>query len=229
MKNKKLNLIIVPLVIVLVGGLATFKYISNKNTKEKINAMIEENTNKKNKNKDEEKKEDKITEEKENENNSNGIEVPEGFKTSIATGNTDQEIIKNNNLLEKSKFSIDERLKAKNVAENFIQAIERFDKDKIKEQLALITKYAADDKKEELENLYGYTGRTTDKIKSIITEVTSQEMKNEYDNDYILFDVYVMCDVVDSYNQVSNKTNEGYRVKLLKINNEYKVVEYLVN
>ena len=228
MKNKKLNLIIVPLVIVLLGGLATFKYISNKNAKENINAMIEENTNKKNKNKDEEKKEDKITEEKENENNSNGIEVPEGFKTSIASGNTDQEIIKNNNLLEKSKFSIDERLKAKNVAENFIQAIERFDKDKIKEQLALITKYAAEDKKQELENLYGYTGRTTDKIKSVITEVKSYEDKNEYDNDYILFSVYVKCDIVDSYDQISNKTSESYRVKLLKINNEYKVVEYLV-
>ncbi|MDY6226524.1 MAG: hypothetical protein SPH93_02410 [Clostridium sp.] len=235
MKSKKINLIIGGLIIVLVGGLASFKYISNKKSSEKVASMIEENTTKENKDEskleDEKNKEDKITEEKENENenNSNGIEVPEGFKTSIASGNTDQEIIKNNNLLEKSKFSIYERLKAKNVAENFIQAIERFDKDKIKEQLELITKYVADDKKEELENLYGYTGRTTDKIKSIITNVKSIEVRNEYDNDYILLDVYVRCDVVDGYNQVSNRTNEGYRVKLLKINNEYKVVEYLVN
>ena len=229
MKSKKINLIICTLVIILLGGFGSFKYINNKKSNEKVTSMIEENTSKENKNKDKIKLEDKETEVKENENNSDGIEVPEGFKTSIASGNTEEEIIKNNNLLEKSKFSVEERLKAKNVAENFIQAIERFDKDKIKEQLGLITKYVVDDKKEELENLYGYTGRTTDKIKSIITNVKSYEALNEYENDYILFEVYVRCDVIDGYNQVSNKTNEGYRVKLLKINNEYKVVEYLVN
>ena len=96
MKSKKINLIIGTLVIILLGGFGSFKYINNKKSNEKVTSMIEENTSKENKNKDESKLEDKETEVKENENNSDGIEVPEGFKTSIASGNTEEEIIKNN-------------------------------------------------------------------------------------------------------------------------------------
>lgn len=74
---------------------------------------------------------------KELENNkdefSKDIIIEKGFKTSITNGNSDEEIKKNNFLLDTNKFSLDERIKAKNVAENFVQAIESFDIENIKE------------------------------------------------------------------------------------------------
>ena len=65
------------------------------------------------------------------------IVVEKGFKSTISNGSSDEEIKKNNNLLNESKFSLKERIKAKNVAENFVQAIESFDIEKPKETVAV--------------------------------------------------------------------------------------------
>ncbi|MBD7916291.1 hypothetical protein H9660_14180 [Clostridium sp. Sa3CUN1] len=150
------------------------------------------------------------------------------FKTSIQLSNDEKELIQNNNLVNDSKFSIDERLEAKKVAENFIQAIESFDINKPKETVEEALKYVVDEKKEEIESLYIYLGKNQDIKKKIIDEVKSYEVENEYNNDYILFDVYVNWSVVDKYDQISNSGGSSYEVKLLKFNGEYKVVEYRV-
>src|SRR5699024_5811360 len=118
--------------------------------------------------------------------------------------NNDKELIEDNNLVNDSKFSIDERLAAKKVAENFIQAIESFDISKPKETVEEALKYVVDDKKEEIESLYIYLGKNQDIKKKIIDEVKSYEVENEYNNDYILFDVYVNWSVIDKYDQISN-------------------------
>jgi len=156
------------------------------------------------------------------------IVVEKGFKSTILNGSSDEEIKKNNNLLDESKFSLKERIKAKNVAENFIQAIESFDIEKPKETVELAVKYVADELKLEVEALYMYLGKNQDIKKKVIEEVQSYEKENEYDNDYILFDVYVKWNVVDQYNQVANSGRSSYEVKLLKINDKYKVVSYRV-
>ena len=141
---------------------------------------------------------------------------------------SDEEIKKNNNLLNESKFSLKERIKAKNVAENFVQAIESFDIEKPKETVELAVKYVADELKPEVEALYMYLGKNQDIKKKVIEEVQSYEKENEYENDYILFDVYVKWNVVDQYDQVANSGRSSYEVKLLKNNDKYKVVSYRV-
>jgi len=156
------------------------------------------------------------------------IIVENGFKTTISNGSSDEEIKRNNNLLDKSKFTLKERIKAKNVAENFVQAIESFDIEKPKETVELAVKYVADELKPEVEALYMYLGKNQDIKKKVIEEVQSYEKENEYDNDYILFDVYVKWNVVDQYDQVANTGRSSYEVKLLKINDKYKVVSYRV-
>lgn len=169
---------------------------------------------------------------KELENNkdefSKDIIIEKGFKTSITNGNSDEEIKKNNFLLDTNKFSLDERIKAKNVAENFVQAIESFDIENIKETVDLAVKYSADELKEEVEALYMYLGKNQDIKKKTIEEVKSYEEENKYDNDYILFDVYVKWNVIDQYDQICNSCRSSYEVKLLKFNNKYKVVSYRV-
>ena len=73
-----------------------------------------------------------------------------------------------------------------------------------------------------------YLGKNQDIKKKVIEEVQSYEKENEYENDYILFDVYVKWNVVDQYDQVANSGRSSYEVKLLKINDKYKVVSYRV-
>lgn len=197
-----------------------------KNKQEHNNISVEEN-NISNENSD------KVYDlDKELENNkdefSKDIIIEKGFKTSITNGNSDEEIKKNNFLLDTSKFSLDERIKAKNVAENFVQAIESFDIENIKETVDLAVKYSADELKEEVEALYMYLGKNQDIKKKTIEEVKSYEEENKYDNDYILFDVYVKWNVIDQYDQVCNSGRSSYEVKLLKFNNKYKVVSYRV-
>jgi hypothetical protein len=156
------------------------------------------------------------------------IIIEKGFKTTISNGSSEKEIKRNNNLLDGSKLPLKERIKAKNAAENFVQAIESFDIEKPKETVDLAVKYAADELKPEVEALYMYLGKNQDIKKKVIEEVQSYEKENEYGNDYILFDVYVKWNVVDQYDQVANSGRSSYEVKLLKIDDKYKVVSYRV-
>ena len=73
-----------------------------------------------------------------------------------------------------------------------------------------------------------YLGKNQDIKKKTIEEVKSYEEENKYDNDYILFDVYVKWNVIDQYDQICNSGRSSYEVKLLKFNNKYKVVSYRV-
>lgn len=173
---------------------------------------------------------DKELDKSDNENNlmEEDIIVEKGFKTTIINGGSDEEIKKNNNLLDESKFNLKERIKAKNVAENFIQAIESFDIEKPKETVELAVKYVADELKPEVESLYMYLGKNQDIKRKGIEELQSYERENKYDNDYILFDVYVKWNVVDQYDQTANTGRSSYEVKLLKFNDKYKVVSYRV-
>lgn len=132
-------------------------------------------------------------------------------------------------MLSESKFSLKERIKAKNVAENFVQAITSFDIEKPKETVDLAVKYVADALKEEVESLYMYLGKNESIKKCIIDEVESYEVENKYDNDYIIFNVRVGWSTIDQYDQISNDGHDSYEVKLLKINDDYRVVEYSID
>ena len=140
---------------------------------------------------------DKELEKVDNENKfiEEDIIVEKGFKTTITNGSSDEEIRKNNNLLNESKFNLKERIKAKNVAENFVQAIESFDIEKPKETVDLAVKYASDELKPEVEALYMYLGKNQDIKKKVIKEVKSYERENEYEkeseHEYIYIYIYI--------------------------------------
>lgn len=234
MNSKKIKLLIIGAIatFITVGvgcGIKNYKKINEE--RKSTSQMIDENSNSFN-----EKDEEKYNEyqlddalegfDKNNQVNSEDIVVEEGFTTSIGTGNTDEEIRYNNKLLSESKFSLKERIKAKNVAENFVQAITSFDIEKPKETVDLAVKYVADALKEEVESLYMYLGKNESIKKCIIDEVESYEVENKYDNDYIIFNVRVGWSTIDQYDQISNDGHDSYEVKLLKINDDYKVVEY---
>ena len=74
-----------------------------------------------------------------------------------------------------------------------------------------------------------YLGKNETIKKCIIDEVESYEVENEYENDYILFYGMVGGCTDDQYEQISNDGHDSYEVKLLKINDDYKVVEYSVD
>lgn len=237
MKSEKIKLMIIGLIgiCITVGAVFGIKnYKKNNETKKNTSQMIDENSNSFNE-KDEEKYNEYYLDDalegfdKNNQVNSDDIVVEPGFKTSIGTGSSDEEIRYNNKLLSESKFSLKERIKAKNVAENFVQAISSFDIEKPNETVELAVKYVADPIKEQVESLYIYLGKNESIKRRIIDKVESYEVESKYDNDYILFSVRVGWSAIDQYEQISNSGYDSYEVKLLKINNEYKVVEYGVD
>ena len=237
MKNEKIKLLIIGLIgiCITVGAVFGIKnYKKNNETKKNTSQMIDENSNSFNEKDEEVYNEYQLDNalegfDKNNQVNSDDIVVEAGFKTSIGTGNSDEEIRYNNKLLSESKFSLKERIKAKNVAENFVQAISTFDIEKPQETVDLAVKYVADPLKDEVRMLYAYLGKNQTVKRCVIDEVESYEVKNKYDNDYIIFNVRVGWNVIDQYDQISNSSHESYEVTLLKINNEYKVVQYRID
>jgi len=237
MKNEKIKLLIVGAIAIFITvstvlGVKNYKEINE--TKKNTSQMIDENSNSFNEKDEEVYNEYQLDNalegfDKNNQVNSGDIVVEPGFKTSIGSGNSDEEIRYNNKLLSVSKFSLKERIKAKNVAENFVQAISTFDIEKPQETVDLAVKYVADPLKDEVRMLYAYLGKNQTVKRCVIDEVESYEVKNKYDNDYILFSVRVGWSAIDQYDQISNSGYDSYEVKLLKINNEYKVVEYGVD
>lgn len=237
MNSKKLKVLIVGAIAIFITvgtifGVKNYKEINE--TKKNTSQMIDENSNSFNEKDEEEYNEYQLDDalegfDKNNQVNSDDIVVEPGFKTSIGTGSSDEEIRYNNKLLSESKFSLKERIKAKNVAENFVQAITSFDIEKANETIDLAVKYVADALKEEVEALYMYLGKNETIKKCVIDKVESYEVESKYDNDYILFSVRVGWSAIDQYDQISNSGYDSYEVKLLKINNEYKVVEYGVD
>lgn len=55
-----------------------------------------------------------------------------------------------------------------------------------------------------------YLGKNETIKKCIIDEVESYEVENEYDNDYIIFNVRVGWSTVDQYEQISNDGHDSY-------------------
>lgn len=209
------------IVLIVVVGKDFINDTKNKNTQTNSEEVISNKGN-------EEETIYEVDKEKDKKEDNGDIVVEKGFTTSIVKGSTDEENIQKNNLLEKSKFSIDERIKAKNVAENFTQAIESFDVKEPKEAVQLAVKYVDDKLKPEVESLYTYLGKNQDIKRKTADRVESYEVENKYDNDYIFFEVYVDWSVTDQYDQISNKGYTSYEVQLLKVNDKYKVVSYRV-
>ena len=230
MDNKKIITIILSFIVCL-----SFIHIlvkshknqsENKNNKTinvKNNSSEDEFTND-NTNKEEVKKETK------EENKDLGISVPieNGFKTTICDGANDEEIIEKNCLDPDSNLPIKDRLEAKRVAENFVQAISIFDSKNPENASKIASKYVCEKKKKEIIELYNFLGNNKYQIKNEINDLCSDERHNEDENDYIYISVFVSWDNIDENNQKIKGSDERYMCKLLKENNQYKVFEYYV-
>lgn len=154
--------------------------------------------------------------------------VEEGFLSTVDSSGSIEEIIEKNNLQEDNRATIKEKLLAKNVAENFVQAICSFDIDKSKETVDLATKYIVDEKKEEIEALYIYLGKNRDIKKTVMESVVSREVVNREGNDYIIFKVKAEWSVVDDKDKNISKQHESYEVSLVKIDDKYKIIQYRI-
>lgn len=157
------------------------------------------------------------------------IPVENGFKTTITGGSNEQEVIDNNILLENSSIPIVDRLEAKRVAENFVQAIVSFDISDKDSTVEKAVKYVTKDKVDEVRSFYKNLGLNQDIKKTVITNLYSEEEENKENNLYLYFYVAVDVDLIDKYDQETKGTGDSYEVKLIKEDGKYKVVEYHID
>lgn len=145
--------------------------------------------------------------------------------TTVVWEGTDSELIKKNRLLADSNKSIKDRLEAKEVAERFVKAITIIDVKDTKKSLNEALQYVGDEEEKsilesEFTNAFGRTGIKEVKFK----KMTSYEVRNEDNNDYIIFEVNDEFDYVDKHNQIIEGGNPYYKVTLLKIDGKFKVI-----
>lgn len=165
------------------------------------------------------------------ENNNNSISSTSLNEPSYSNeaNSSDENLIKENNLLNDSKVDVKDRIEAKKVAENFVKAITIFNFEKPDGMAENAVKYVCNDKKKEIESLYIHLGKSEDVKKTILDSIDSEEVENNENNDYIYFRVSVKWSAIDKNNQKINGGDETYMTKLLKENGEYKVFEYWVD
>ena len=128
-------------------------------------------------------------------------------------------------LLKDSNISIEDRLEAKRVAENFVQTLASFEDGKNEKYKKIASRYVVDDLDDFIENLF--LDISNDKIKRFeITELRSEECRNEDENDYLYFRVVVSRNMIDKYDQGFKAESECDLITLLKVDGKYKVINF---
>ena len=159
--------------------------------------------------------------------------LPEGFVTSIKTKDQlkEGEDFKQANYINKeSNYDVEEVLKAKRVVENFIQALLSFNRENPTEYYNIAMQYMdkplQENFKHELEDLKKTAGLNPYNL-SKPTYVYSAEQLQNSKTDYLEFKTDVQLENYDNRNQpIGSDLSPEYRVKLLPINGEWKIVEY---
>lgn len=159
--------------------------------------------------------------------------LPDGFVTSIKTKEQlkDGENFRQANfILKESNYDVEEVLKAKRVVENFIQALLSFNRENPTEYSSIAMQYMdkplQENFKYELEDLKKTAGMNPYKLSKPL-RVYSNEVYGNLKNDYLEFKTYVVLDNYDNRDQnIGNDMSPYYRVKLLPIDGEWKIVEY---
>ena len=214
----KKNIICVIVVLVVIGIVAGGYYFLNKqdNTIENdINTTVE---------KEEEIKDENVDQVDSKSDLDKKYPVEDGFLTTIKGGSTEEEVIENNILLEESNVPVEDRLEAKRVAENFVQALAKLSDAENEKYRKIASKYVVDDLKKLIDNYLVDGSYEDQKVK--ITEVWTEECRNEDENDYLYFRVVVSRNLIDKYGQESKDESKNKLVKLLKIDGKYKVVNF---
>ena len=120
--------------------------------------------------------------------------------------------------------------KAKRVVENFIQALLSFNRENPTEYSNIAMQYMDEPLKEnfkhELEDIKKTAGLNPYNLSKPI-KVYSSEKLNTLKSDYLEFKTRVKLENYDKRNQpIGNNMTPDYRVKLLPINGEWKIIEY---
>lgn len=215
--------------IILIGVLAigSFSFIMYKKHKAENTPNIKASKieNKQEKTKKSEKKEEV------KQNDYYGL--PEGFVTSIKNKDQlkeGQDFYQVNFINKESNYDVEEVLKAKRVVENFIQALLSFNRENPTEYSNIAMQYMDEPLKEnfkhELEDIKKTAGLNPYNL-SKSTYVYSSEQLNTLKNDYLEFKTRVKLENYDKRNQlIGRNMTPDYRVKLLPINGEWKIIEY---
>lgn len=159
--------------------------------------------------------------------------LPEGFVTSIKTKDQlkeGEEFYQANYINKESNYDVEEVLKAKRVVENFIQALLSFNRENPTEYSNIAMQYMdkplLENFKYELEDLKRTAGLNPYNLSKPI-KVYSNEEEGNLDTDYLEFTTRVKLENYDNRNQPAGRDmTPDYRVKLLPINGEWKIIEY---
>ncbi|WP_283706267.1 hypothetical protein [Clostridium perfringens] len=215
--------------IILIGVLAigSFSFIMYKKHKAENTPNIKAS---KIENKQEETKK---SEKKEEVKQNDYYGLPEGFVTSIKNKDQlkeGQDFYQVNFINKESNYDVEEVLKAKRVVENFIQALLSFNRENLTEYSNIAMQYMDEPLKEnfkhELEDIKKTAGLNPYNL-SKPTYVYSSEQLNTLKNDYLEFKTRVKLENYDKRNQlIGRNMTPDYRVKLLPINGEWKIIEY---
>ncbi|XZJ33853.1 hypothetical protein ACSXDC_17150 (plasmid) [Clostridium perfringens] len=215
--------------IILIGVLAigSFSFIMYKKHKAENTPNIKVS---KIENKQEETKK---SEKKEEVKQNDYYGLPEGFVTSIKNKDQlkeGQDFYQVNFINKESNYDVEEVLKAKRVVENFIQALLSFNRENPTEYSNIAMQYMDEPLKEnfkhELEDIKNTAGLNPYNL-SKPTYVYSSEQLNTLKNDYLEFKTRVKLENYDKRNQlIGRNMTPDYRVKLLPINGEWKIIEY---
>ncbi|MGU8438664.1 hypothetical protein ACV3OB_15090 [Clostridium perfringens] len=215
--------------IILIGVLAigSFSFIMYKKHKAENTPNIKAS---KIENKQEETKK---SEKKEEVKQNDYYGLPEGFVTSIKNKDQlkeGQDFYQVNFINKESNYDVEEVLKAKRVVENFIQALLSFNRENPTEYSNIAMQYMDEPLKEnfkhELEDIKKTAGLNPYNLSKPIKVYSSEEL-NTLKNDYLEFKTYVVLENYDKRNQpIGNDMTPYYKVKLLPINGEWKIIEY---
>lgn len=159
--------------------------------------------------------------------------LPEGFVTSIKTKDQlkeGEEFYQANYIKKESNYDVEEVLKAKRVVENFIQALLSFNRENPTEYSNIAMQYMdkplLENFKYELEDLKRTAGLNPYNLSKPV-KVYSAEQLQSSKTDYLEFKTYVVLENFDNRNQPAGRDmTPDYRVKLLPINGEWKIIEY---
>ncbi|WP_283698470.1 hypothetical protein, partial [Clostridium perfringens] len=135
-----------------------------------------------------------------------------------------------NYIKKESNYDVEEVLKAKRVVENFIQALLSFNRENPTEYYNIAMQYMdkplQENFKHELEDLKKTAGLNPYNL-SKPTYVYSAEQLQNSKTDYLEFVTRVKLENYDNRNQPAGRNmTPDYRVKLLPINGEWKIIEY---
>lgn len=159
--------------------------------------------------------------------------LPEGFVTSIKTKDQlkeGEEFYQANYINKESNYDVEEVLKAKRVVENFIQALLSFNRENPTEYSNIAMQYMdkplLENFKYELEDLKRTAGLNPYNLSKPI-KVYSSEQEGNLDTDYLEFITRIKLENYDNRNQpIGYNMTPDYRVKLLPIDGEWKIIEY---